>query len=114
MNHNEARLTARYEVSPNVYMRKQEFLDIALDETIPSEGKQKIYEGKYKNKEDYLEKARGLNNSSLINENSNDTNNPREPWSDKEIQELNPIHIDPKIESLRHLHPEQLRERWKY
>ena len=95
-------LKGKEEVGPNVFMRSDEILSITMDPDLTVEQKKGLFSGKYKSKQQILrdkdkrikEEQKKLPKQSAL--------------TDKEIMELNPVFIDPKIEAIKHLHPHQL------
>ena len=96
----------------NHWRHKDDFLEVATDQTISPADKQRIYNGEFKTVKEYrawqgkqevkaVEKALG-------------TAPKRAALTNDQIKELNPVHVDPRIESLKHLHPEQLNKNKHY
>ena len=95
-------LKGKEEVGPNIFMRSDEILNISMDNDLTVEEKKGLFSGKYKSKDQILR-----NKAKRIEEERK--NQPKKPaMSDKEIMDLNPVFIDPKIEAIKHLHPQQL------
>ena len=102
MNRNIELLKGKEEVGDGVFMSPQEILNISMDPSLSVEEKKGLFSGKYKSKEQiHRNKARRIEEERK--------NQPKKPaMSDKEIMDLNPVFIDPKIEAIKHLHPNQL------
>ena len=102
VNRNLELLKGKEEVGPNVFMRSDEILSISIDPDLSVEEKKGLFSGKYKSKQQILrDKAKRIaeENKKL----------PKQPaLTDQEINELNPVFIDPKIEAIKHLHPQEL------
>tara|TARA_R100000742_G_C4277466_1_gene99368 strand:+ start:1471 stop:1800 length:330 start_codon:yes stop_codon:yes gene_type:complete len=102
VNRNLELLKGKEEVGPNVFMRSNEILSISMDPELSVDEKKGLFSGKYKSKQQILrDKAKRIaeENKKL----------PKQPaLSDQEIKDLNPVFIDPAIESLKHLHPADL------
>ena len=102
VNRNLELLKGKEEVGPNVFMRSDEILSISIDPDLSVEEKKGLFSGKYKSKQQILrDKAKRIaeENKKL----------PKQPaLTDQEIMDLNPIFIDPKIEAIKHLNPQQL------
>jgi len=95
-------LKGKEEVGPNVFMRSDEILSITMDPDLTVEQKKGLFNGKYKSKQQILQ-----DQSKRIEEETMKL--PNQPaLTDQEIMDLNPIFIDPKIEAIKHLHPQQL------
>ena len=95
-------LKGKEEVGPNVFMRSDEILSITMDPDLTVEQKKGLFSGKYKSKQQILR-----DKAERIEEEQKKL--PNQPaLTDKEIMELNPVFIDPKIEAIKHLHPHQL------
>ena len=73
-----------------------------MDPDLTFEQKKGLFSGKYKSKQQILrDKARRIEEETK--------KLPKQPaLTDQEINELNPVFIDPKIEAMKHLHPRQL------
>ena len=95
-------LKGKEEVGPNVFMRSDEILSISMDPDLSVDEKKGLFSGKYKSKQQILrDKAKRIaeENKKL----------PKQPaLTDQQINELNPVFIDPKIEAIKHLHPQEL------
>ena len=102
MNRNIELLKGKEEVGPNVFMRSDEILSISMDPSLSVEEKKGLLSGKLKSKDQILRyKAKRLEEERK--------NQPKQPaMSDQQIMDLNPVFIDPKIEAIKHLHPNQL------
>ncbi len=102
MNRNLELLKRKEEVGDGVFMRPQEILNISMDSSLSVEEKKGLFSGKYKSKDQILrDKAKRIEEERK--------NQPKKPaMTDQEIMDLNPVFIDPKIEAIKHLHPEQL------
>ena len=102
MNRNIELLKGKEEVGPGVFMRPQEILSISMDPSLSVEEKKGLFSGKYKSKDQILrDKAKRIEEENK--------NKPKKPaMTDQEIMDLNPVFIDPKIEAIKHLHPQQL------
>ena len=102
MNRNLELLKGKEEVGDGVFMRPQEILNISMDPSLSVEEKKGLFSGKYKSKDQILrDKAKRIEEESK--------NQPKQPaMTDQEIMDLNPVFIDPKIEAIKHLHPQQL------
>ena len=95
-------LKGKQEVGPNVFMRSDEILSITMDPDLTVEQKKGLFSGKYKSKQQILR-----DQSKRIEEEQKKL--LKQPaLTDQEIMELNPVFIDPKIEAIKHLHPQQL------
>lgn len=83
-------------------MRSDEILSISMDPDLSVDEKKGLFSGKYKSKQQILrDKAKRIaeENKKL----------PKQPaLTDQQINELNPVFIDPKIEAIKHLHPQEL------
>ena len=102
MNRNIELLKGKEEVGDGVFMRSDQILSISMDPSLSVEEKKGLFSGKYKSKEQIQrEKAKRIEEAR-----KNQTKQPA--MSDKEIMDLNPVFIDPKIEAIKHLHPQQL------
>ncbi len=102
MNRSLELLKGKQEVGPNVFMRSDEILSITMDPDLTVEQKKGLFSGKYKSKQQILR-----DQAKRIDEETKKL--PKQPaLSDQEIMELNPVVIDPKIEVIKHLHPQQL------
>ena len=103
-------LTIKMKTGDNTYMHRDDFLQIASDTSISPEDKQRLYNGEYKSLYDFRnQRAQAQQNISnrKIRELAGAEPSKRS-LTDSEIQGLNPVHIDPRIESLKHLHPHEL------
>ena len=102
MNRNLELLKGKEEVGDGVFMRPQEILNISMDPALTVEEKKGLFSGKYKSKQQILrDKAKRIEEETK--------KLPKQPaLTDQEIMDLNPIFIDPKIEAIKHLHPQQL------
>ena len=95
-------LKGKEEVGPNVFMRSDEILSISMDNDLTVEQKKGLFSRNYNSKDQILR-----DKSKLIEEETNKL--PKQPaLTDQETMELNPIFINPKIEAIKHLHPQQL------
>ena len=95
-------LKGKQEVGPGVFMRSDEILSITMDPNLTVEQKKGLFSGKYKSKQQILR-----DQAKRIQEETKKL--PKQPaLTDQEIMELNPVFIDPKIEAIKHLHPQQL------
>ena len=102
------------ETGTNTFMPKKTFEKYSLDKELTADEKQKLYNSgdrhsqlyeNFKSRKKQLHK-RSTNRSEQTKQQPQET--ASRSWTDKEIQELNPSFIDPRIESLKHLHPHQL------
>tara|TARA_R100000655_G_scaffold99135_1_gene142824 strand:- start:344 stop:667 length:324 start_codon:yes stop_codon:yes gene_type:complete len=102
VNRNLELLKGKEEVGQNVFMRSDEILSISMDPDLSVDEKKGLFSGKYKSKQQILrDKAKRIaeENKKL----------PKQPaLTDQQINELNPVFIDPKIEAIKHLHPQEL------
>ena len=109
-----AQLKGWIEVGTNTFMPKKTFEKYSLDNELTADEKQKLYNSGDRHSQLYEAlKARKkqvhkrpTNGSEKTKQQPEETASPS--WTDKEIQDLNPSFIDPRIEALKHLHPNQL------
>ncbi len=102
MNRKLELLKGKEEVGDGVFMRPKEILNISIDSSLTVEEKKGLLSVKYKSKDQILrDKAKRIEEERK--------NQPKKPsMSDKEIMDLSPVFIDPKIEAIKHLLPQQL------
>ena len=101
-NRNLELLKVKEEVGPNVFMKSDEILSISMDPELTVDEKKGLFSGKYKSKQQIMrDKAKRI-----AEENKKLKKQPA--LTDQEIQDLNPVFIDPKIEAIKHLHPQEL------
>ena len=109
-----ARLKGWIQVGNDTYMPTKTFEKYSLDNELTGDEKQKLYNSGDRHSELYETfKARKKQLHLRPRDGFEQTKQqPQETasrgWTDKEIQDLSPSFIDPRIESLKHLHPHQL------
>ena len=113
----QAQLKGWLETGTDTYMPKKTFEKYSLDNELTGDEKQKLYNSGDRHTqlyETFKSRKRSIHNGSGTGLNEAKQQSQSEPtqreqgWSDEEIQAINPTFIDPRIESLKHLHPHQL------
>lgn len=113
----QAQLKGWLETGTDTYMPKKTFEKYSLDNDLTGDEKQKLYNSGDRHTqlyETFKSRKRSVHNGSGTGLNEAKQQSQSEPtqreqgWSDEEIQAINPTFIDPRIESLKHLHPHQL------
>ncbi len=109
-----AQLKGWIKVGAETYMPKKTFEKYSLDKELTSEEKQKLFNSGDRHPKLYeaLKARKKQVHKRPTNGSEKTKQQPEETasrsWTDKEIQDLSPSFIDPRIESLKHLHPHQL------
>ena len=112
-----AQLKGWMEVGTNTFMPKKTFEKYSLDNELTGDEKQKLYNSGDRHSqlyENFKSRKRSVRDGSRAGLNEakqqpqSSTTESKPGWSDEEIQAINPSFIDPRIESLKHLHPHQL------
>ena len=99
------------EVGTNTFMPKKTFEKYSLDKELTSEEKQKLFNSgdrhpmlyealKARKKQVHKRPTNGSEKTKLHSQET-----ASRSWTDKEIQDLSPSFIDPRIEALKHLYP---------
>lgn len=105
------------EVGTNTFMPKKTFEKYSLDKELTADEKQKLYNSgdrhsqlyeTFKTRKRSVRDGSGAGHNEAKQQLQSSTSTRQKNWTDKEIQELSPAFIDPRIESLKHLHPHQL------
>ena len=113
----QAQLKGWMETGTDTYMPKRTFEKYSLDKELTTDEKRKLYNSGDRHTAIYetlKSRKRSIPNGSRAGHNEakqqlqSSTTTRQKNWTDKEIQELSPAFIDPRIESLKHLHPHQL------
>ena len=114
----QAYLKGWMETGTETYMPKKTFEKYSLDKELTADEKRKLYNSGDRHTaiyESIKSGKRSIRNGSGAGHNEakqqqlqSSTPTRQKNWTDKEIQELSPAYIDPRIESLKHLHPHQL------
>ena len=113
----QAYLKGWMETGTDTYMPKKTFEKYSLDKDLTTDEKRKLYNSGDRHTaiyESIKSRKRSIRNGSGAGHNEakqqlqSSAPTRQKNWTDKEIQELSPAFIDPRIESLKHLHPHQL------
>ena len=114
---NISRLKGWMETGTNTFMPKKTFEKYSLDKELTADEKQKLYNSgdrhsqlyeTFKSRKRSVRDGSGAGHNETKQQLQSSTPTRQKNWTDKEIQELSPAFIDPRIESLKHLHPHQL------
>ena len=105
------------ETGTNTFMPKKTFEKYSLDNELTGDEKQKLYNSgdrhsqlyeTFKSRKRSVRDGSGAGHNEAKQQLQSSASTRQKNWTDKEIQELSPAFIDPRIESLKHLHPHQL------
>ena len=104
-------------VGADTYMSKKTFEKYSLDNELSPNEKQILYSSgdrheqlyeTFKSRKRSVRDGSGAEHNETKQQLQSSTPTRQKNWKDKEIKELSPAFIDPRIESLKHLHPHQL------
>lgn len=113
----QAQLKGWLETGTDTYMPKKTFEKYSLDNELTGDEKQKLYNSgdrhtqlyeTFKSRKRSIHNGSGTGLNEAKQQSQSESTQREQGWSDEEIQAINPTFIDPRIESLKHLHPHQL------
>ena len=113
----QAQLKGWLETGTDTYMPKKTFEKYSLDNELTGDEKQKLYNSgdrhtqlyeTFKSRKISVHNGSGTGLNEAKQQSQSESTQREQGWSDEEIQAINPTFIDPRIESLKHLHPHQL------
>ncbi len=113
----QAQLKGWLETGTDTYMPKKTFEKYSLDNDLTGDEKQKLYNSgdrhtqlyeTFKSRKISVHNGSGTGLNEAKQQSQSESTQREQGWSDEEIQAINPTFIDPRIESLKHLHPHQL------
>ena len=113
----QAQLKGWLETGTDTYMPKKTFEKYSLDNDLTGDEKQKLYNSgdrhtqlyeTFKSRKISVHNGSGTGLNEAKQQSQSEPTQREQGWSDEEIQAINPTFIDPRIESLKHLHPHQL------
>ena len=81
---------------------QQEFLQVATDDRLTPEEKQQIYRGEASYKQ------------LLSHQRQKEVTKSQQEFAEHELNDFNPVYVDPRIEHLRKLNPDELNKRLNY
>ena len=112
-----AKLKGWIEVGSNTFMPLKTFQKYVQDNELTTEEKQQLYNAGDNHTHLYetFKRSKKLLNLSPLNGSKEATQQHSEPaqvkWSDEEIQAVDPVFIDERLEKIKHLHPQQIEEK---
>ena len=113
----QAQLKGWLETGTDTFMPKKTFEKYSLDKELTGDEKQKLYNSgdrhtqlyeTFKSRKRSIHNGSGTGLNEAKQQSQSESTQREQGWSDEEIQAINPTFIDPRIESLKHLHPHQL------